>query len=932
VFDGSTPSAMWSSDGTSDGTTFVTRADIYLGQYTHPVVLDGQGFFAGRAYVGNAIQSGFELIKTDGTATGTLVVDRFGSHLVDSKPQDLTILGDQILFSADHSDQGRELYRYAPNVAPVVADQTFQVPQVGTPNRVVGTVQATDTDTLFYQILGGNDAKQFAIDLFTGTITVASGATVDFNSTSSYTLQVLVSDNSSPQAMTTANVTITPLLHAVADTLRTDEDTAITANVITGTNGASADNFESPAMLTGVTQGAHGSVSFLSDGTVTYTPIADYNGNDSFTYTVNAGSLTETINVTLIIDAVSDISEDEFITSVNTPINANVITGTNGAHGTNFEGSAVLTSVAQGVHGVVTFLPDGTISYTPDMNFLGFDFFTYTLTSGGVTETAKANLFVKIGPHIVPDSLTGPEDTALTANLITGTHGASADQFDSSAFLFAVTQGAHGSVTFLPDGTITYVPNADYNGTDSFVYTVADAGKTENAIVTITITPVADIKVDSLMTPKGTSITANVITGTNGTQADNFEGTPVLTSVTQANHGVVTFLPDGTVTYAPAPDFFGTDFFTYTVTSGGVTETTTVNLTVNPVNQVVADSLAGNEDAAVTANLITGTNGASADRFDYPVTLTSVTQGAHGSVTFLPDGTITYVPNADCNGTDSFSYTVSFANQTETAAVSVTIAAIADIAADSLTTNEENSVSANLITGTNGASADNFEGVPVLTGVTQGANGGVTFLSDGTVTYTPNANFAGSDSFTYTVTSGGQTEMATVTVAVNAVTSPTITLNPADGTYHLGRKAALVDPTAQFNVGSVQAADFSNAKLTVDVISGKTNKTVLSVAPKNSKPGVINVDKHTISAGSTVIGTVSGGTRKSPQLVIEFNANATQTAVQALLKRISYQNKIDSHAATVQIQITDISGQATNVAIRQLNIVAPVSRHDRKHG
>ena len=103
-------------------------------------------------------------------------------------------------------------------------------------------------------------------------------------------------------------ITVTPVPDIVDDSVTTPEDTAITFNAITGTNGASADNFENPGRaVTAVTQGAHGTVSFAADGTLTYTPDANYNGPDSFTYTVTSGGVTETATVTVNVTPVNDV-------------------------------------------------------------------------------------------------------------------------------------------------------------------------------------------------------------------------------------------------------------------------------------------------------------------------------------------------------------------------------------------------------------------------------------------------------------------------------------------------------------------------------------------------------------------------------------------------------------------------------------------------
>ena len=128
-----------------------------------------------------------------------------------------------------------------------------------------------------------------------------------------------------------------------------------------------------------------------------------------------------------------------------------------------------------------------------------------------------------------------------------------------------------------------------------------------------------------------------------------------------------------------------------------------------------------------------------------------MTQGANGTVVNNGDGTVTYTPDADFNGTDSYTYTVTSGGVTETATVNVTVNAVADVADDTLVTNEDTAGVINVLTN------DTFGAGATVTGVTQGANGSVTFLADGTVTYTPALNFNGADSFTYTVTSGGST-------------------------------------------------------------------------------------------------------------------------------------------------------------------------------
>ncbi|MFO0701138.1 MAG: Ig-like domain-containing protein, partial [Nitrospira sp.] len=176
----------------------------------------------------------------------------------------------------------------------------------------------------------------------------------------------------------------------------------------------------------------------------------------------------------------------------------------------------------------------------------------------------------------------GAEDTTIT-NTLTATDAEGL----ADGTVFTVSTGAtNGTASIDPaTGLWSYQPNADWHGSDSFTVTITDdAGNTATQVISVTVTPVVDITDDSLTTTEDTAISANVLTGTNGATADNFEGTPVLTSVTQGANGSVTFLANGTVTYTPTANFNGTDSFTYTITSGGVTETATVTVNVTAVN------------------------------------------------------------------------------------------------------------------------------------------------------------------------------------------------------------------------------------------------------------------------------------------------------------------------------------------------------------
>jgi large repetitive protein len=540
--------------------------------------------------------------------------------------------------------------------------------------------------------------------------------------------------NSAP---VTSTITINALPDPVNDTFSTNEDTLLSGSV------ADADAGDGPATYTVTSAPSHGVLNFNSDGSFTYTPSPDYNGSDSFTYSVrDANGDTATAIATITANPVADIANDSSTTKEDTPVKISVL------NNDSFAAGATITGVTNGTNGTVVVNADGTVTYTPRSNFFGSDSFTYTVTSGGRTETATVNVTVDAVPDPTNDTFSISEDVPLSGSV------ADADAGDGPATYTVTGVPSHGSLNFNPDGSFTYTPNPDFNGTDSFTYQVTDAnGDVGTAIATITVNPVTDIVGDSRSTDEDTPVVIPVLAN------DSFAAGATVTSVTNGSNGTVVINPDGTVTYIPKPDFNGSDSFSYTVTSGGVTETATVNVTVNPVTDIADDSRSTDEDTPVVIPVLAN------DSFAAGATVTSVTNGSNGTVVINPDGTVTYTPKPDFNGNDSFSYTVTTAaGNTETATVNVIVNPVTDIADDSLITSENSSVVVPVLTN------DSFAAGATVTSVTNGSNGTVVINSDGTVTYTPKPDFNGNDSFTYTVTSGGVTETATVNVTVNPVT------------------------------------------------------------------------------------------------------------------------------------------------------------------
>ncbi|MFC6199586.1 tandem-95 repeat protein, partial [Ponticaulis profundi] len=126
-------------------------------------------------------------------------------------------------------------------------------------------------------------------------------------------------------------------------------------------------------------------------------------------------------------------------------------------------------------------------------------------------------------------------------------------------------------------------------------------------------------------------------------------------------NGSVTLTGNG-YTYTPASDFNGTDSFDVLIDDGnGGTDTVTIEVTVTPVNDApvgVADSYAVDEDGTLAVDATNGVLANDTDVEGDTLTASLVTGVSNGTLTFNADGSFTYVPDVNFNGTDSFTYRV----------------------------------------------------------------------------------------------------------------------------------------------------------------------------------------------------------------------------------------------------------------------------------
>ncbi len=394
-------------------------------------------------------------------------------------------------------------------------------------------------------------------------------------------------------------------------------------------------------------------------------------------------------------------------------------------------------------------------------------------------DAAGNRTLVELGgqPMPIDDDVSTAEDTAKDIYVLTNDSDLNGDALVVVS-VGTPSNGVSEIVTVIDDDWIRYTPSLNFNGVDSFTYTISDGISQATANITVTVVSDNDSPVaydDSVSVNEDSSTTINPLNNDIDPDLDTLSigvvGTP--------NNG--TAVKSGTsIIYTPNADFNGTDSFVYDASDGALSDTGVITVTVNAVNDApvaVNDTLSTNEDTAKTID----TRGNDTDLEGDSLTITSTTNGSKGSVAIVTSGTqVQYTPNSNQNGSDSFTYTISDGNGgTDTASVSVTIAALDDppnAVNDSKSTNED--VVLTFDPRTNDIEPDGQS--ITITSKTNGSKGVVAIVNSGTqLRYTPNANQNGSDSFTYTVSDGTSSDTATVSMTVNAVNDPPTANNDA---------------------------------------------------------------------------------------------------------------------------------------------------------
>ncbi len=512
----------------------------------------------------------------------------------------------------------------------------------------------------------------------------------------------------------------------------------------------------------------------IENGIATISPTADWNGSETLTFTAtdpSGESISQTVNFT--VAPVADIVADKATVVEDTPTIIKVLGND------TFEGKDKVVSLDaenSPKNGTVIVNNDGTVTYTPDDNYVGKDTFTYIVTSGGVSEstTVEVNVTpVNDAPVAKDDIATTQEDTAVTIDVLSNDTDVDGDKLSIQS---ATVPEAQGKVEIV-DGKLVFTPAENFNGHAEITYTVTDGQLTDEAKVTVTVNPVNDaptIKVDAVESITEDAVNTDTVVATLTVRDTDTPEDQLTVSLENNSNGYFVLVGNEVKLTQAGVDAVNND----ELNLKDLTISASVSDGVNPTASD-SDSLIVNRvnDAPTVENAIADQE-LSEDFETYTIDLNDAFKDSDSALNFsvsgnsnvlvsIENGIATISPTADWNGSETLTFTATDpSGESISQTVDFTVAPVVDIEADSTNVVEDTPTIINVL------GNDTFEGkdkVVSLDAENGPKNGTVIVNNDGTVTYTPDDNYVGKDTFTYVVTSGGVSESTTVTVNVTPV-------------------------------------------------------------------------------------------------------------------------------------------------------------------
>ncbi|XQW85201.1 Ig-like domain-containing protein [Thalassotalea piscium] len=515
---------------------------------------------------------------------------------------------------------------------------------------------------------------------------------------------------------------------------------------------------------------------------------------------------------------------DQYQLSEDQSVTANILDNDSDPEGSAIKIHSVIT---QPNNGTLELQESGDFTYTPSANFFGEDSFSYIITDElGQQDEALVILTIE-AVNDIPLAVNDVYSLSENRNLIVNTPGILANDSDIDGdnlevVATLISQPESGSVDVNNDGSFVYVANSNFDLSDHFVYQVNDGhGGTHSAIVTIEageeIAP-PEAKNDYYQTNEDITLIVDSIDNgvlANDSDSNGYEITLDNVLLTEPAHGQLSLSLDGTFTYIPDSNYVGIDQFQYQITNSAL-KSAQATVTITILDQPDAPN-AGDDNYQLTEDetlFVDSANGLLKNDIDpdgstLMVSTNVLVAPKKGSVYLAADGSFEYIPNANFNGIDQFTYQISNVyNLTSQGQVTLTVIASADapVAMDDFAnTDQDTAITIDVLT-----NDINIDGGNLVIKSAVANSGSVSIVSN-TLVYQPATGFSGVDVVVYSIeNSSGLADTATVTIAITNVGNTNNIPNPNEDYYSVNE-----DNILNANSVLINDNDADNDPLTV---------------------------------------------------------------------------------------------------------------------
>ncbi|MFN1564764.1 tandem-95 repeat protein, partial [Vibrio harveyi] len=774
-----------------------------------PTLLNEEFAPAAGENAGSSLQESGTVERTGAEILASTLFETTGiAALGLSETQNLSLA--DLILNAANSDNTSPAINSRPPVAEddsVLTDEDASVSI-----DVLANDQDADSDSLSIES-ATVPAEQGTVEIIDGKLIFTPAE--DFNGEA--TVTYVVTDGALTDEAT-VTVTVNPINDApvaINDTVTTDEDTAVTIDVL----GNDSDPENDQLTITNASVPAEQGTVAIVDGKLVFTPAENFNGDATISYTISDGQLTDDATVAVTVNPVNDAPvavNDTVSTDEDTAVTIDVLANDSDPENDTLTITAASVSAEQGTVTIV----DGKLEFTPAENFNGDATISYTISDGQLTEDATVAVTVNPvndAPVAVDDTVTTDEDTAVTIDVLANDRDPENDQLTITN---ASVPAEQGTVTIV-DGKLVFTPAENFNGDATISYTISDGQLTDDATVAVTVNPVNDAPVavnDTVATDEDTAVTIDVLA--NDSDPENDTLTITAASV-PAEQGTVTIV-DGKLVFTPAENFNGDATISYTISDGQLTDDATVAVTVNPVNDApvaVNDAVSTDEDTAVTIDVLANDSDPENDQ----LTITNASVPAEQGTVTIVDGKLVFTPAENFNGDATISYTISDGQLTDHATVAVTVNSVNDAPVavnDAVSTDEDTAVTIDVLAN----DSDPENDMLTITAASVPAEQGTVTIVDGKLVFTPAENFNGDATISYTISDGQLTDDATVAVTVNPVNDAPMAVNDTGATDE--DTAVTIDVLANDSDPENDQLTITNASVpaeqgTVTIVDGK---------------------------------------------------------------------------------------------------------------